>query len=61
MIKASGRNASNNFAGRAEKSHKHSRRENIIGEEKQESALQYQKQPSLAEGVLQSHKGAIAV
>ena len=61
MIKASGRNVSNYFAGRAEKGHKYSRREDIIGEKKQDSAFQYQKQPSLAEGVLQSHKGSIAV
>ena len=61
IIKASGLNVSNYFEGRAEKAHRHSGREGNIGEEKQRSALQYQIQPSLAEGVLQAHKVSIGV
>ena len=35
--------------------------ESLIGEKDQGSALQYQIQPTLAEGVLQAHKGSVAV
>ena len=77
MIKASGRNVGNYFTGGAEEINQPGGRDEVIGqknigddfmvgdslisEKNQGSVLQYQFQLSLAEGVLQTHKGAVAI
>ena len=77
MIKSSWRNVGNYFTGGLEEDYQPGGRDEVIGkkhlgdnftvgdslisEKNQGSALQYQFQPSLAEGVLQAHKGAVAV
>ena len=73
----SGRNVGNYFAEGTEKSHQTVGRDEVIdqknkgnyftfggsliGEKNQGSALQYQIQLSLTEGILQTHKGSFAV
>ena len=77
MIKLSGRNAGNHFTGGAEEINQPGERDEVIwqknkddyftvgdsliGGKNQGSALQCQIQSSLAEGVLQAHKGSVAV
>ena len=61
MIRASGCNISSYFEGGAEESHQSSERGEFIGEKNQGSAVQYQRQSSLAEEVLQARKGSITL
>ena len=77
MIKPSGRNVGNYFTGGTEEINQPGGRDEIIGQKNlgdnftvgdslnsdknQGSVLQYQFQPSLVKGILQAHKGAVAV
>ena len=77
MIKSLGHNVGNYFIGGTEEIHQPDGRDEVIdqtnlgnyftvggpliSEKNQGSTLQYQMQPPLAKGVLQAHKGSVAV